>query len=427
VARETSAPHPEARLGPTAETERIHSLDVLRGFALLGILVMNIQSFSMPFSAYINPTVWGDLTGANRWVWQLSHLLFDQKFMTIFSLLFGAGIVLLSSRLESRGQSSARVHYRRMGWLLVFGLLHAYLLWYGDILVLYAICGLGVYLLRNQPAGRLLLIGVLAIVLPFALNVFFGWSMQFWPPAKVEEMKADFWQPPPDKLAWEVNVYRSGWLRQMEHRVPTAIEFQTFFTLIWGLWRAGGLMLVGMALFKLGVFSLERSARFYIGMLAVGVLLGIPLIAYGVHRNFAAGWDIHYSFFLGSQFNYWGSLLVSGAWVGLVMLIYRAGVLSWLARAFAAVGQMAFTNYLLHTIICTTIFYGHGLGLFGQVERTGQITLVAAVWVFQLILSPLWLRRFRFGPFEWLWRSLTYGQRPPFRRYPARALSPATA
>jgi uncharacterized protein len=113
--------------------------------------------------------------------------------------------------------------------------------------------------------------------------------------------------------------------------------------------------------------------------------------------------------------------------VGLVMLIYRAGVLSWLTRAFAAVGQMAFTNYLLHTIICTTIFYGHGLGLFGQLERTGQITLVAAVWVFQLILSPLWLRRFRFGPFEWLWRSLTYGQRPLFRRYPARAPSPATA
>ena len=120
--------------------------------------------------------------------------------------------------------------------------------------------------------------------------------------------------------------------------------------------------------------------------------------------------------FHGQQINYWASALVSLGYVGLVMLACQRGVLSGLRARLAAVGQMAFTNYLVQTIICTTIFYGHGFGLFGQVERWGQILIVFSVWALQLIVSPLWLRRFRFGPFEWLWRSLTYGARQPFRR-----------
>ena len=137
---------------------------------------------------------------------------------------------------------------------------------------------------------------------------------------------------------------------------------------------------------------------------------------YGVRLNEAAGWDMKWSFFHGQQLNYWGSILVSLGYVGLVMLVCKSGALGWLRTALAAVGQMAFTNYLLHTIICTTIFYGHGLGYFGSVERTGQILIVFAVWAFQLIVSPIWLRYYRFGPFEWLWRSLTYGRPQPFRR-----------
>ncbi|HLE80238.1 MAG TPA: DUF418 domain-containing protein [Dehalococcoidia bacterium] len=405
---------------PVAESERIGSLDVLRGFAVLSILVMNIQSFSMPFSAYINPTVYGDLTGANRWVWVLSHVLADQKFMTIFSMLFGAGIALLTSRVETRGSSAGRVHYRRILWLLFFGLLHAYLLWYGDILVLYAVCGLVAYAFRKLQPSRLLLVGALVIALPSAFYLFSGWSMPYWPQEGVAQLERDTWNPPPEEIAREVATYRGGWWGQMEHRAPAALEFQTFLTLIWGFWRAGGLMLVGMGLFKLGVFSAQRSAGFYLGLVAAAVLVGIPVVSYGVRRNFAANWDIHYSFFLGSQYNYWGSIVVSLGYVGLVMLACRKPALGWLTRPFAAVGRMAFTNYLLQTLICTTIFYGHGLGLFGEVERVGQIAVVAGVWAAELILSPLWLRYFQMGPFEWLWRSLTYGRWQPFRRPVAR-------
>ena len=410
----------EAKFAPASESQRIVSLDVLRGFALLGILAMNIQSFAMIFSAYMNPTAYGDLTGANYWVWLLSHVLTDQKFMTIFSMLFGAGIVLLSSRVEARGQSATGVHYQRMFWLIVFGLLHAYLLWYGDILFLYGICGLVVYLFRKLSPRKLLVLGLLTIAVSSALFLFFGWSMQFWPPEALEELTQD-WQPTPERTAEEVAIYQGGWLEQMNHRVPKSFEFETFVFLIWGFWRAGGLMLVGMGLYKVGVFTLKRSAGFYAALIMGALLVGIPTVSYGVHRNFTVGWDIHSSFFFGWQFNYWGSLIVSMGWIGLVMLVCQYPPLARLTRPFAAVGQMAFTNYILQTVICTTIFYGHGFGLFGQVERTGQIAIVAGVWVFQLLVSPVWLRYFLFGPLEWLWRSLTYLQWQPFRRLPLSA------
>ena len=410
----------EAKFAPASESQRIVSLDVLRGFALLGILAMNIQSFAMIFSAYMNPTAYGDLTGANYWVWLLSHVLTDQKFMTIFSMLFGAGIVLLSSRVEARGQSATGVHYQRMFWLIVFGLLHAYLLWYGDILFLYGICGLVVYLFRKLSPRKLLVLGLLTIAVSSALFLFFGWSMQFWPPEALEELTQD-WQPTPERTAEEVAIYQGGWLEQMNHRVPKSFEFETFVFLIWGFWRAGGLMLEGMGLYKVGVFTLKRSAGFYAALIMGALLVGIPTVSYGVHRNFTVGWDIHSSFFFGWQFNYWGSLIVSMGWIGLVMLVCQYPPLARLTRPFAAVGQMAFTNYILQTVICTTIFYGHGFGLFGQVERTGQIAIVAGVWVFQLLVSPVWLRYFLFGPLEWLWRSLTYLQWQPFRRLPLSA------
>ena len=410
----------EAKFAPASESQRIASLDVLRGFALLGILAMNIQLFSMISAVYFNPTTYGDLTGANEWVWRITHILADLKFMAIFSMLFGAGIVLMASRAESRGQSGAGVHYRRMAWLIVFGLLHAHLLWYGDILYWYGMCGLVVYLFRRLRPRWLLVWGLLSIAITSALMLSSGWSMQFWPPEALGEFAQD-WQPTLERTAEEVAIYQGGWLEQMNHRVPKAFEFETFIFLIWAAWRVGGLMLVGMALFKLGLFSAKRSAALYWTLIAAAVLVGVPAILYGMHRNFAAGWDVRYSFFFGQQFNYWASILVSLGWVSLVMLACQYPPLARLTRPFAAVGQMAFTNYILQTIICTTIFYGHGFGLFGQVERTGQIAIVAGVWVFQLLVSPIWLRYFLFGPLEWLWRSLTYLQWQPFRRLPLSA------
>ena len=391
--------------GPVTESHRITPIDVLRGVALLGILVMNIQLFSMPIAALANPTAFGDLSGANWWIWLLSRLLADQKFMSLFSMLFGAGIVLMTSHAAARGDAPARFHYRRMLWLLLFGLAHAYLIWDGDILVLYAVCGLVVYPFRTWSPRAQIALGLAALAIGSFLSLATGWQMLTAPEGVVAMFEAD-WQPSADAVSRELAGYRGGWLTQMPLRAAVSFQFHAVDILAWGLWRSGGLMLIGMALFKLDVFSARRTRTFYASLTAIGLLCGLPIIAYGIHRDLAVRWDMRFSEFFGDQFNYWGSLLVA------------------LRRRLEAVGRLAFTNYLLQSFVCTTIFYGHGLGLFGRVPRIGQIAIVAGVWLVQLLFSPIWLRYFHMGPFEWLWRALTYGRLPPFRRWASAGFQP---
>ena len=403
-------------LQPISEKERIVSIDVLRGFALLGILPMNIQYFSMIAAAYFNPTAYGNLSGANRWVWLLSHVLADEKFMTIFSMLFGAGILLMTSRVEAAHRRSAPLHYRRMGWLTLFGMAHAYLLWSGDILFTYGLCGMAAYLCRKLRPRRLLICGVLLLSIAPAILTAEGMWSRHWSVQRVQAATEQIWAPTRQMIAREVAAYRGTWTAQMKYRVADSLQMQTVYFVLFTFWRATGLMLIGMALFKLGVFRARLRAPDYWTMVFIGVCAGIPVTLYGTYRDFAVNWDFRYSFFFGMQFNYWASLLVSLGWVGAVMLACQSRQLIGLTRRLASVGRMAFTNYILQTVICTAIFYGHGLGLFGQLDRVHQFGIVLAIWAAQLILSPIWLRYFWFGPLEWTWRSLTYWEREPFRR-----------
>lgn len=399
---------------PVQSSDRILALDALRGFAILGILIMNIQSFSMIEAAYLNPAAYGDLTGINRWVWTISHILADQKFITIFSMLFGAGVFLMTSRVEARGMKSGGLHYRRIFWLLVIGLIHAYVFWHGDILVAYAVCGLLLFLFRKLSPKKLLIIGLILFSVSSILYIFSGISMSQWP-AEAVEGTMQGWKPALETIQDELAHYRGGLAAQMEHRIPASMRMQMFVFFIWTGWRAGGLMLVGMALFKWGVLSAEKSKKFYTRLWTLGWGVGLILVITGIIRNFAAGWSLQYSMFLGSQFNYWGSLCVALGYIGMVMLMAQSEKWTGMTTRLSAVGRMALTNYLLHTLICTILFYGHGFGLFGKVERIGQILIVIAIWILQLIISPIWLRHFKFGPAEWLWRSLTYWKIQPFR------------
>jgi uncharacterized protein len=397
------------------ESDRIESIDVLRGLAVLGILAVNIQSFAMPDATLFNPTAYGDLSGANRWVWYVTHVLFEQKFMTIFSMLFGAGILLMTGRAETRGMKSAPLHYRRMIALLGFGLLHAYFVWTGDILAGYAVCGVLVYLFRRKEPRSLAVWGIGFVAVASVLGFLFGWSMPYWPAGSVAELEGAL-SPSSGEVAEILAAYRGGYLSEIAYRAPNALQSQTFVFLIWTLWRAGGLMLVGMALFKQGVFSAARSSRFYLGLVAAAVLAGIPAVIYGTWRNFEADWDLRYTFFIGSQYNYWASILVSLGWIALVMLACKHCIARGFTVRLGAVGRMAFSNYIAQSLVCTTIFYGRGFGLFGSVDRVTQALVVVAVWIVQLAVSPWWLSRFRFGPCEWAWRSLTYGKTQPMRR-----------
>jgi uncharacterized protein len=394
---------------------RIISLDILRGVAVLGILVMNIQSFSMPMAAYINPTAYGDLNGLNRWIWIMSYILASQKFMSIFSMLFGAGVFIFTENAVAKGLNSALLHYRRMGWLLVFGLVHGYLLWYGDILFTYGLCGMLLFVFRKLPPKKLIWIGLGFFLVPMVLDSLFAYSMPYWPEESLRSTMQS-WRPDEASLEQTLAAYRGGWLEQMELRVPDALFMQTGMFFMQTFWRAISMMLLGLALFKWQVLSAARSAGWYLRLSVGGLMLGILLSSAGVVLNFRMQWSMEFSMFLGKQFNYLGSVLTALGYVGLVMILVKSTSFRKIKNTLAAVGRMAFSNYILMTLLCTSVFYGHGLGLFGNVQRTVQALLVLGIWMVILIISPLWLRSFRYGPLEWLWRRLTYGNWPTLKK-----------
>lgn len=400
-------------VSPVALSNRIISLDVLRGVAVLGILIMNIQNFSMVNAAYINPTAYGDLTGINRWVWIVSHVLASEKFMSVFSVLFGAGMLLFIDKALLKGRKAGVFHYRRLLWLFVFGMMHAYLLWSGDILVAYSMCGAFVYIFRKKSPVKLVTIASIFFILPLLFYLMSGFSIQYWPEESYNQNLQN-WKPSMEVMASQIEALRGGWITQMEHRAGTAFFMQTFLFLMETFWRVTSMMLLGMALYKWGILSLQRSKGFYVKLTLTGLTIGYALSIYGVYSCFKNDWLMDYAMFIGRNYNYVGSVAVALGYIGLIMLICQTVKESnWFIRIFAPVGRMAFSNYILQSIICTLIFYGHGFGLFGQVERSVQILIVLAVWVVCIVFSVVWLKYFRFGPLEWLWRSLTYWRRQP--------------
>lgn len=400
----TSAP-----TGPVRETERIVVLDVVRGLAVLGILVTNIQHFAMFAGTARDPTLWGDLSGANFWVYALTFTLVFQKFLPIFAMLFGAGIVLAAERREAVGLSAATLHYRRMAVLLLIALAHAYLIWYGDILFPYAVCGMLVFALRRLSPGLLIGLGIVILAISPLIEIVF-----FVIPGMLGAGGAQAGPSVEEIVANDLAAFRGPWIDQLRMRAHYAFEVQTAGLAIVYLWRASGIMLLGMALFKLGVLTGARSRRFYAALVSIALLVAVPITAAGLWVNVATNWENGWLRQLGLQIIYWFGIVMSLGWVGAVMLVCGGGRPPLFARPLAAVGRMALTNYLLESVVCTFIFYGHGFGLYGSVERTGQFAVVIGVWTLLLIGSPIWLRFFRYGPAEWLWRSLAYGQRQPF-------------
>ncbi len=403
-------------LHPTLGKERFQSLDILRGIAILGILIMNIQSFSMPGAAYLNPTAFGDLEGVNFWVWVLSHIFADQKFMTIFSILFGAGVVLVTQKTEQKTGKSAGFHYKRTFWLLIIGLIHAHLIWYGDILVAYAVCAFIVFLFRKMNPKKLLIIGLITISIHTLIYAFIGFSLQFMPTEALLELENEIWKPGIDATYFEVMAVTGSLSDQISYNSQSALEMETTVFLMLMMWRAGGLMLVGMALYKWGILTAARDSSFYKKGMILGFLIGLPVIIWGVYKNFEVNWSLEYSMFLGSQFNYYGSLGVSFAYICAIMLFAKSDGLNFIKERFASIGQMALTNYIAQSVISILIFYGIGFGLFSQFERIEQAAIILGIWLLQFGWSKPWLDNFKFGPLEWIWRSLTYVEFQPMRK-----------
>lgn len=379
----------------------------MRGAALLGILVMNIMLFAMPEAAYNNPFALGDRGRADFLIWLFSHLFFDQKFMTLFSMLFGAGIVLLATRVEQRGGRPAVTHYRRMLALLVFGLIHAYLIWEGDILVTYAVAGAVIYPLRRLRPRVLITIGVVFLLVGSSILVAGGTYLPRAGPEATEEFQS-MWAPSAEQLRVELAAHRGVWMSAFHWRLQDAMGVSDI--LLWGLWRAGGNMLIGMALLKLHLLTGDRPAAFNRTMALAGFAIGLPVIAFGAYQMHTHAWETLYSFFFAGLYNYWASIVVAFGWLGALLLWWQSGVLTGVKSRIIAVGRTAFSCYVLTSILCTLFFNGYGLGFFDRVGRPGQLIVTIVVWTILLTVAPAWLKRFDQGPLEWLWRVM-YGGR----------------
>lgn len=364
---------------------RVALLDQLRGLGILGILIVNAIGFAQPMAVYGNPSLI-PLTSGDWTAWTLIEIFARDKFVTAFTLLFGISTFLVGQQ--------PRVLARRLVWLIVFGLIHGALIWHGDILLLYAVAGLAFWNWRQAPWRRLLAWGLILFV-GGALLV--GWPQPqslHYDPAFVIQMRSGFW----GSLSGNLQEWAQEIVLEIGAYLPVTI---------------GGMM-IGLSLFQNGFLKGEANVRTY-GLTALCGAFCLSLTAAGVYG--AGAWS--------GLINGLLCLPVALSYAALLVLL---GGLPWGRIALyplACAGRMAFSNYLLQSLIMTAIFYGgRGPGLFGTMAYAALVPVVAAVWVAQLIWSPIWLRFFRYGPFEWLWRSLSHGRVLPIIRSAAYPSTP---
>lgn len=392
---------------PVAETRRIKSLDVMRGFAVLGILAVNAAYFSAPWQAAMNPASPPlAVTEGTLWAWLMMHVFFEFKCITLFSMLFGASLYMVGG--ERADPERGAVLRRRLLWLLVFGLIHGLLIWYGDILFTYALTGFLVMLARSWKARTLLTTGAVL----FAASVLFGGVLGLvWdhvPAAKVEMIRTEYWALPDAAIAEKIARYQAGFVS------ATAANIEGWLEFIKGglpslMLRTAGVMMIGMGLFKAGFLSGNAPRRVYLISLALGAV-ALALIAWQALANAQANFEFVHMQVRGMWANAALSIFVSLGYASLFILLVQAGA-RVLTEPLAAVGRMAFTNYIAQSLIMTTIFFGgRGFGLWGEVDRVTLWIIVVAIWALQLVWSPLWLARYQMGPLEWLWRRLSYGR-----------------
>ncbi len=402
---------------PLQPGERIEVMDVLRGFALLGILLMNIEGFVGPLMLSVtglNP----ELTGANRVVDWLIYVLVQGKFMTLFSLLFGMGFAVMLERARARGDGGNGLYARRLLALLGFGIAHALLLWAGDVLIAYSLVGFALLLLfSNTKASHLPIWAMSFAIVLVGLLLVLGLMMQFF--ALTPEGKAMLAKQATDAIAVvdaERQAYGSGtYLQATGQRAKDTMFMLSALPIFGALILV--MFLLGAWLVRAGIMrDTAAHAGLFRKLLLVGALAGLPLMLLSaiamptseMHEMSlrSMGWQ--------SMALVAGILMSLGYAAAIVLGMHRPAWrrrLSWLAPA----GRMALTNYLMQSLVCTTIFYGYGLGYFEQLPRAWQPLFVIVLFALQVVFSRWWLSHYRYGPMEWLWRWMTYGVRQPMR------------
>ncbi len=401
-----------AVLAPVQAKDRIFNLDMLRGWAILGILAVNAISFAWPVQLLMSeapppgPLSYADTVGL--WV---TDVFFSDKMRTLFTMLFGVSVFLVGG--ERSDEARGRLLRSRLMWLGVIGLIHGAVFWYGDILLHYAYCGLLVMLMRSWSARRLLWVGG-------GITVFWGviaslayWGMAHMPAEFAAQMEAGRPKADPVSIAATIEVYRSGWPAGLLENLKNWATFQLmaspFMILI-----TVPLMLFGLGLFKSGYLSGRSPLWVYLLVILIG---GVNLAAFawfGWQKAWAPeGTDPTQ----GLAAAMGGTAFLITLFYASVLIVITKFGLRFLTAIFVPVGRMAFTNYLTQTLIMVTLYYAPwGPFWFGSHHPAEMWAVVGAVWVAQLIWSPLWLSVFSMGPLEWLWRCLTYGRMVPIRK-----------
>jgi uncharacterized protein len=389
-------------IGPVPASERITVIDCLRGAALFGILTANMRGFAMPATVYFQPdTMWTSLP--DRIVQAAIDWLVTGKFVTIFAGLFGLGFAILMERAAARG-SGTWFYVRRMTALLVIGILHAFLLWWGDILISYALCGYLLLFFRNRGQKTVLVwahVMYWFVLLPFA-GFYVATLLGVAPPAP---------QPEPGRIQEAIRIYATGTYPEIfAVRAREWLEINAFVLF---LTRVLGMFLFGLYIWREGYL---RDPALHLGWWerVQRVSLPIGLIGNAVPVIVLWIWDVNPMrpslptlavFVIQSV----AIPALSLFYVSTVVLLYQDPVWQRRLLPFSYVGRMALTNYLLQSIVCTTLFYSYGLGLYGKVGPLLALPLTLVVYALQVPFSKWWLSRHRYGPVEWVWRRLTYG------------------
>jgi uncharacterized protein len=404
---------------PAADPPRIAALDLVRGVAVLGILLLNIVAFAMPHAAYSNPRAYGGWHGADLAAWAVNFVVFDGRMRGLFSFLFGASLLLVTQRAEARGESPAAVHFSRMAWLLVIGLAHLFLVWSGDILVQYALVGMAAYMARHLPAPRLLVLGTMLILLSAYMFATVPLSIVqlrcciAGHDEALRQLTASYGVPSAAEIARDLALHRGSYAALTAERLRENAATPWSALIYYGP-ETLAYMLLGMAALGSGMLSGGWTRQRYARWLLASWGVTLPLYA------LLAVWLVATRFDMAAVAT---AILPAAAllrpaaiagWICLVLLLARPG--GWLALRLAAVGRMALSNYLVTSLICTTLFYGHGLGWYGTLSRWQLYPVVLGIWAVLLLSSKPWLDRFRLGPFEWLWRSLARRAPQPLSR-----------
>jgi uncharacterized protein len=412
-------------LAPVSPAERIASLDVLRGFALLGVLIANMLLFSQPLEeGGVRSGLW--LSPADRVADWISLLLVDGKFYPLLSFLFGLGFSVQMDRAASRGLDFRAAYLRRLFILAGFGLAHGILLWNGDVLLPYALCGFVLLLFHERKTVTILVWAAVFILLPALLILAGGVliSMAGDDPKTMafpgEAASDGYGHRHELTSAYVTGGYAdavSHRLRELLSTITTTLIFSTAYL---------GMFLIGMLAGRKRIITgLSGRRRLLVRVLLVCGVVGLAGNVLGACTLTDGYIKAHYGLMLigGGLNSMFGPVLTAAYIAGIVLLIQRKPSLPIL-QPVASVGRMALTNYLMQSLIATTIFYGYGLGLGGNVGKLGTVGIALLIFAAQILFSVLWLGFFRYGPAEWLWRSLTYGVRQPMVREQPSAITP---